>query len=113
MSSAEDRLAELYERLRMASRPGLAKTRPPTYRETRKHLSRQALQSACLAISPSVREQARILKINERYLRDMLEGRRNVQAWIYFALPRAAKLAWIECEIDAVEADESSGQKVA
>lgn len=57
-----------------------------------------------MAISPHKREAARSMGISERYLRDMLSGRNEVQAWVYSTLPRAGKIAWIECELDELEA---------
>lgn len=113
-SASDDRVAALHRELEELSRPRLAKPVAPSFRDLCEHKARLALERAVEACS-SQREAARILGVNERSLRDFLDGSRRVPAWLFYALPRLAKVAYateLLREIPPEEGDED-GQRVA
>ena len=115
MSSSDDRIAALHRELDQLSSPRLAKPVAPSFRDVCEQKARRALEIAVDQCT-SHREAARLLGLNERSLRDFLDGSRRVPAWLFYALPREARIAWVAellREMPAEFDDAEGGQRVA
>lgn len=106
------RLADLHRDLQRLAGPSVRKAQPKSPRELAEEHACEAFNLAAEACSMPQAILADQLKVCRRMVIDYEHGARVVPLWVFFLLPRAAKIALLQFLMSHV-GEEESGERCA